>query len=113
MTPTPGKPVPVLCLYNVIEGKEEEFLRLLASHWPTLERAGLSTVEPAKVWKGFATRAKRTVFVELFSWKDKEAVATAHHTPELMQVWEPMGTLCGGDMEFIDVEAIEMPYDRT
>lgn len=105
-------PVPVLCIYKPKSGTDEEFLALLARHWPTLERAGLSTSEPAQVWKGYATRAKQKVFVELFSWKDKDAVEAAHHTPELMKVWEPLGNLCQGDMEFIDVESIPMPFER-
>ena len=49
MSQSPVKrPQPVLCLYHVKQGSEEEFVRLLESHWPTLERAGLSTSEPAE-----------------------------------------------------------------
>ena len=45
----------------------------------------------------------KTVFIELFQWRDGEAVNEAHVLPEVMAVWEPMGALTEG-MEFFDVE---------
>jgi hypothetical protein len=104
--------IPVFCIYRPRSGAEEEFQALCARHWPTLERAGLVTGEPARVWKGRATRAGQTVFVELYSWRDEDAIQAAHESPELMKVWEPMGQLCDGQMEFLHVESVPMPYAR-
>jgi|SRR5690606_20077694 len=106
-----SKPVPVLCIYRPRKGTEDEFLSLVEKHWPTLEKASLVTGEPARVWRG-SSRGGATVFIELYTWKDADAVQAAHHTPELMKVWEPMGALCEGNMEFIDVDELAMPYTR-
>jgi len=36
-------PATVICTYRVQIGKEEAFMKLLARHWPTLNRLGLVT----------------------------------------------------------------------
>ena len=107
-----SKPIPVLCIYRPRAGAEAEFLALLEKHWPTLEEAGLVSGEPARVWRG-TSRGEGPIFVEMFQWKDQGAVEAAHHSPKLMQVWEPMGALCEGNMEFIDIESVPMPFDRS
>ena len=43
--------------------------------------------------------AGNVAFVETFAWKSDDAARTAHETPEVMRLWEPMGALCA-DMEF-------------
>ena len=97
-------PVRVLCIYRVKEGKEEEFRPLLEKHWPTLNRIGLVTADPAR---RYATQDKsqRKCFVELFEWKNGKAPQTAHELPEVMAVWEPMGALVD-DMEFLDLDTL-------
>jgi hypothetical protein len=103
-TSTSNKSVPVLCIYRVKDGKEPEFRALLDRHGPTLAKLGLATGEMPRIWRS-KTRSGKVVFVELFEWKDAKSVDVAHQSPELMQVWEPMGALTE-DMEFLDVEAI-------
>jgi hypothetical protein len=36
-------------------------------------------------------RKQREQFIEQFVWKDGNASDTAHQTPEVMAVWEPIG----------------------
>jgi hypothetical protein len=95
-------PVRMLCIYRVKEGREDDFRALLEKHWPTLRSAGLASEEPARWFRGAAKDGK-TRFIELFEWKDDKAADTAHHSPEVMSLWEPMGELAEG-MEFIALE---------
>jgi hypothetical protein len=100
----------VMCTYRVREGKEDAFIELLKKHWPTLNRLGLVTEERPQFFRGL-DQANKPYFVEIFSWKDAQAPETAHHTPEVMAVWEPMGALVEEragrpSMEFPHVEPL-------
>ena len=97
-------PVDILCRYHVKPGKQQEFKDLLARHWHTLNDAGLATDEPARLFRA-KDKAGNIAFIEMFSWKTGESAQTAHETPEVMRLWEPMGALCQ-DMEFWDVQAL-------
>ena len=90
----PG-PVTVLVTYRARKGQEDALLALVKKHWPTLDRLGLTTRNPPKIWR--ATRRDGGVsFVEMFEWKDAKAPEVAHQTPEVMAVWEPMGNIMEG-----------------
>jgi hypothetical protein len=104
-----ASPIRMLCTYRIKKGQEAAFLRLLEKHWPTLHGLGLATPEPAQVLRGH-DKAGGTVFIEMFSWKDATAPQTAHNTPEVMAVWEPMGALAE-DMNFWMVERVPMPFE--
>lgn len=99
-----SQPLTVLGIYRIADGKEQEFRRILAQHWPTLDRAGLVSSEPSKVFRGGGKDGK-TCFIEILQWKDAKAPDVAHQTPEVMAVWEPMGALTTG-MEFINIEPV-------
>ncbi|HEY6907983.1 MAG TPA: hypothetical protein VI356_01330 [Myxococcales bacterium] len=83
-------PVLTLVTYRPRNGKESELLALVQKHWPALQKVGLVTAEPARVWKATDKRKGTVAFVELFSWRDGDASAIAHRTPEVMEVWNPM-----------------------
>lgn len=87
----PEAPVTNLVTYVPKAGKEAELLALVKKHEPALRKVGLVTAEPFKVWKAVDIRKGRVSFVEQFQWKDGNASDTAHQTPEVMAVWEPMG----------------------
>jgi hypothetical protein len=102
-----------MCTYIVKTGKEAEFEKLLAQHWPTLRRTGLSTDDPPQIYRGIVDkRAKEfngnTFYVEIFTWKDEKGPSRAHEMPDIMAVWEPMGPLLE-HMQFPMVEAIDLP----
>ena len=86
-------PVTMLVTYRPKKGNEKELLALVEKHWPALNKIGLVTPERAKIWKSTDIRSGEVAFVELFQWKDEKASATAHQTPEVMAIWEPMGLL--------------------
>ena len=87
----PQAPVTNIVTYVPKHGKEAELLALVKRHEPALRKVGLVTAEPFKVWKAFDIRKQRVSFIEQFQWKDGRASDTAHQTPEVMAVWEPMG----------------------
>jgi quinol monooxygenase YgiN len=87
----PHAPVTNIVTYVPKPGKEAELLALVKKHEPALRKVGLVTAEPFKVWKAFDIRKERVSFIEYFQWKDGNASDTAHQTPEVMAVWEPMG----------------------
>lgn len=105
-------PATVLCTYRVKQGQEKAFIALLDKHWPTLHGLGLTTEDPSQVFRGSDEKGK-PYFVEIFTWKSGESPGAAHHLPEVMAVWEPMGGLCEarGDrpsMEFPHVEPLKV-----
>lgn len=106
------RPETVLCTYRVARGQEAAFVALLERHWPALHELGLTTEEPAVVYRG-TDEEGGTFFVELFTWKPG-AVGRAHEHPDVLAIWEPMGKLTeprGGrpGMEFPHVERVAMP----
>jgi len=105
-----SRSVPTLVVYKPKPGHEKELEALVAQHWPTLDRLGLATKEPAEVFRAVELdREHRTdmppVFVEIFSWKDEGSSDVAHQTPEVMAMWEPMG-LHMEDLKIIKLEKI-------
>lgn len=84
-------PVMNIVTYVPKPGKEAELLALVKKHEPALRNVGLVTERPFSLWKAFDIRKGRVSFIEQFQWKDGTASDTAHQTPEVMAVWEPMG----------------------
>ena len=50
--------------------------------------------------------AERT-YVEVFEWISADAPNTAHQTPDVMKVWEPMGACCE-EMDFPHFEPLPL-----
>jgi hypothetical protein len=98
MTRTPA--TIAICKYTVKAGKEAEFAKIFAGHYPTMLKLGLVAQEPHLLFRGSDHKTKKPLFVEILPWKDEEASGRAHRMPEVMAVWERMGALC---------ESIEFP----
>ena len=62
----------VICLYRVKRGQEDEFLRLLERHWPTLRDLGLATDDAPQHYRG-AEQSGEPLFVEIFQWASADA----------------------------------------
>ena len=99
----PGE-VSMLCIYRVKKGKDREFLQYLEKHWTTLDKAGLVSGDRARILRG-VEKSGAVTFIETFAWKDGRSAEVAHQTPEVMSIWEPMGTLAE-EMHFIQVEPV-------
>jgi len=87
-----SRPEIVICTYRVRRGREAEFERLLARHWPTLRSLDLVTDRPPQHFRG-SEEDGAPVFVEIFGWSSAEAAGLAHQHPEVMAIWEPMDQL--------------------
>jgi hypothetical protein len=98
-----AKPVLTHVIYRPRKGKEKEIEALVRKHWKTLDGVGLVTKEPARVWRAVDKRKGAVSFIEIFSWKDEKASDTAHQTPEVMAIWEPMEAI----LEELRIEALE------
>ena len=102
----------VICLYRVKPGNEDEFLRLLERHWPTLRTLGLATDDPPQHYRG-TEQSGEPLFVEIFQWASADAAGVAHEHPEVMAIWEPMDKLTEQrdgrpNMEFPHVHPIDV-----
>lgn len=98
-----NKPVLTHVTYRPKKGKEEELFALVKKHWPVLRGLGLSTNEPAQVYRATDKRSGAVYFIEIFSWRDGKASDIAHQTPEVMAVWETMGPV----LEGLELAALE------
>lgn len=78
-----------IACYRPKTGKEDELLELTHEHIPILRKEGLVTDRPA-----YAMRAKDGTIVEVFEWRSKEAVSSAHANPEVMKLWERYAAAC-------------------
>ena len=86
----PEAPVTNMVTYVPKKGKEAELLELVKKHEPALRKVGLVTSEPFRLWKAYDIRKQREQFIEYFVWKDAKSSDLAHHTAEIMAIWEPM-----------------------
>ena len=80
-----------IVIYRPKRGRQAQLKALVQRHWPTLNRLGLSTRRPARLWRAADKRGGAIAFVEMFEWKDGGASGLAHQTPEVMKLWEAMG----------------------
>jgi len=77
----------VLVTHRVREGKEAEYLGLLAREWSTLRRLGLVLERPHIILRGSEEQGK-TILVEILTWKDHETPDNA--PPEVEQIWSEL-----------------------
>ena len=87
-----SEPEVVICTYRVRQGSEAPFLELVERHWPTLNELGLVVGEPSRIFRSKGPGAP--TFVEIFTWRDDEAMGAAHQHPAVAAIWEPMAALC-------------------
>ena len=92
----------VVVAYRPLAGKEQRLLELTKEHVPILRGLGLATERPA-----YAMRAKDGTIVEVFEWKSKEAIATAHENPAVQQMWKRYGEAC----EYVPLASLKESSD--
>ena len=108
-------PETVVAIYRVRKERLDAFLTLLRKHYPTLVRAGLVTADEPIVYQG-EEQGGGPILFEIFTWKNANAPEVAHQTPEVMQIWEAMGTMVeerGGKpkFEFPHVQKLVFAFD--
>lgn len=82
----------VIATFRVRAGQEAPFQRLALKHGPTLQSLGFTNGEPSLLFRG-KEKGGGTLFVEVFTWKDRSSVDTAHEHPEVAAIWEAMEPL--------------------
>lgn len=74
-----------IALYRPFPGKEDELLKIVDTHIPTLQSENLITNrEPMLL------QAKDGTLIEIFEWLSAEATEKAHHSPAVMKIWDQM-----------------------
>src|SRR5262245_2401440 len=106
MTPNSKEgPVTMHVTYRAKKGHEEALLGMVVKHWPTLDKLGLVTKEPVRLWRA-TDKQGRVSFVEIFQWKDGSSSDVAHQTPEVMAMWEPMSAVMDG-LDLAQLEPVQ------
>jgi len=70
-------------------GCEDALLELVRHHLPTLRALSLVT-ERAPI----VMRTQSGTIVEVFEWVSQEAIAGAHHNPEVLDLWKRFEAVC-------------------
>lgn len=83
----------VIVQYRIRPEARDNFVRLLADHWPTLRRLGLVTERPVECYEGTDATDGQPIVVEIFEWASADAAQGAHVHPEISRIWEAMGPL--------------------
>jgi hypothetical protein len=79
----------VMCTYRVRAEAEEEFLGLLAQHWPALHALGFVTDEPSVIYRELDDLP---AYVEIFTWAEGGYEQAREH-PAVLAIWVPMDPL--------------------
>ena len=78
-----------IAAYKPRPGKEQMLLELTREHVIILRAQGLATDRAP-----YAMRAADGTIVEVFEWKSKEAIDSAHANPAVMAMWKRYGEAC-------------------
>jgi hypothetical protein len=102
-----------VCTFRVRDGREEECLELLGRHVPTLHRLGFAEADDHWIFRG-TDGARKTFFIEIFSWKSEADSRAAAAHAEVQAIWKPMREACEDRldrpaMEFTHVELLTSP----
>jgi quinol monooxygenase YgiN len=92
----------VIVAYRPRPGKEALLLQLTKEHVPILREQGLATDRPA-----YAMRAADGTILEVFEWKSKAAIETAHTNPAVLKMWEKYAEAC----EYVPLAAVKESSD--
>jgi len=84
--------------YKPFPGKETELLDLMKTHWQILRDEELVSDRESIIMQA----ADGTV-VEVFGWKSKHAIESAHANPIVQKMWEAYGNVC----EYLPVGELE------
>ncbi len=111
-------PQTVIAIYRVRADREDDFFGLLRKHHPSLHRLGLVTDDRPIVYRGREEEGGGPIVFEIFSWKDANAPNAAHRLPEVMKIWEAMGTMVEEregrpKFEFPHVSRLDLSFEEA
>ena len=79
----------VIVAYKPKAGKAEALKELTKTHVSRLLKEGLVTTRAPVIME-----AADGTIVEVFEWLSDEAIANAHHNPEVLQLWKEYFEVC-------------------
>lgn len=88
----------VIVGYKPKNGKEEELDALMKSHVERLRNEGFVTDRESVLMK-----SKDGTVIEVFEWKSKEAIESAHSNSEVLKMWEEYSEVC----DYIPISELE------
>jgi len=78
-----------IAVYRPKPGKDAELVDLVDSHLPILKKLDLVTDR-----KPYVMKAADGTIVEIFEWKSREAIESAHTNPEVLSLWDRFNEVC-------------------
>ncbi len=88
--------------YRPRAGMEADLLAVLTDRLPLLRRLGLATDRPA-----VHMRSREGVLIEISEWVDDAAIDRAHHTPEVLALWDRFAACC----TFVRLDALAEAHE--
>jgi quinol monooxygenase YgiN len=79
----------VIVAYTPKAGQDEQLLAAVRKHLDVLREQQLVTEHPASVM-----RASDGSIVEVFEWRNSEAIQAAHGNPAVQALWKEFGAAC-------------------
>ncbi len=79
----------VIACYKPLKGKGTELLKLVEEHWERLNKLRLVSERRPVI-----AEAEDGTILEIFGWKSREAIESAHQTPEVQEMWEQFSRVC-------------------
>lgn len=88
----------VIVGYRPLAGKAAELKKLMKTHVAILQKEGLaSDREPILM------QAADGTVIEVFGWKSKEAIESAHSNPAVQKMWGEYAEVC----EYIPIDSVK------
>lgn len=88
----------VIVGYKPFPNKNQELKKLMTNHWQILYKEGLVTNR-----KSILMESKDGTIIEVFGWKSKEAIDSAHRNPVVQKMWKEYSEVC----EYIPISEID------
>ena len=87
----------VIVAYKPLPGKTPALEKLIKTHWDVLNKEGLVSDR-----KPILCKAKDGTIVEVFGWKSKEAIESAHANESVQKMWTDYAEVC----EYIPISEV-------
>jgi hypothetical protein len=79
----------VVVAYKPKPGKEGELEALIVTHLPILRAEGLVSDRESIIM-----RSQDGTIIEVFEWKSKEAIESAHANLKIQEMWQAFSAVC-------------------
>jgi hypothetical protein len=102
----------VIAAFKPKPGREAELMQVLSVRLPLLRKLGLATGRT-----NITMRAANGTILDVSEWVDDDAIARAHHLPEVLELWRrfeecsdytKLNSLAEATHEFATFEAIDL-----